>query len=104
MIISAWKRARWYCKYKNGWGDHAILDTLEYKKEEATNKLLSELSKGRQAGDKEGWLSIDDINHLLEETRQDTFEVSDRIVSEIYDKILIAERQIRNGELLDGKR
>ena len=51
---------------------------------------------------KAGFL-IDDINHLLEETRHDTFEVSDRIASEIYDKILVAEKQIRNGELLDGK-
>ena len=79
------------------------MDTLEHKKEEATNRLLSELSKGRQAGDKEGWLSIDSINHLLEETRHDTFEGSDRIASEIYDKILVAEKQIRNGELLDGE-
>lgn len=34
--------------------------------EEATIKLLSELSKGQQAGIKEGWLSIDDLKDSLE--------------------------------------
>ncbi len=51
---------------KNGRGRYVMIDMGEYEKMEATIKLLSELSKGQQAGIKEGWLSIDDLKDSLE--------------------------------------
>ncbi len=52
---------------KNGRGRYVVIDMREYEKKEATIRLLSELSKGRQAGDQEGWLSMDDLKRSLEE-------------------------------------
>ena len=56
---------------KNGRGRYVMIDMREYEKKEATIKLLSELSKGQQAGDKEGWLSIDDLKDSLEDEALD---------------------------------
>ena len=44
-----------------------MIDMMEYEKMEATVKLLSELSKGQQSGNKEGWLSIEELADSLEE-------------------------------------
>ena len=52
---------------KNGRGRCVMIDMMEYEKMEATVKLLSELSKGQQSGNKEGWLSIEELADSLEE-------------------------------------
>lgn len=54
---------------KNGRGRYVMIDMMEYEKMEATVKLLSELSKGQQSGNKEGWLSIEELADSLEEKR-----------------------------------
>ena len=46
---------------KNGRGRYVMIDMMEYV------KLLSELSKGQQSGNKEGWLSIEELADSLEE-------------------------------------
>ena len=51
---------------KNGRGIYVMIDMIEYEKMEATVKLLSELSKGQQSGNKEGWLSIEELADSLE--------------------------------------
>ena len=51
---------------KNGRGRYVMIDMMEYEKMEATGKLLSELSKGQQSGNKEGWLSIEELADSLE--------------------------------------
>ena len=51
---------------KNGRGRYVMIDMMEYEKMEATVKLLSELSKGQQSGNKEGWLSIEELADSLE--------------------------------------
>ena len=52
---------------KNGRGRYVMIDMMEYEKMEATVKLLSELSKGQQSGNKEGLLSIEELADSLEE-------------------------------------
>lgn len=52
---------------KNGRSRYVMIDMMEYEKMEATVKLLSELSKGQQSGNKEGWLSIEELADSLEE-------------------------------------
>ena len=51
---------------KNGRGRYVMIDMMEYEKMEATVKLLSELSKGQQSGNKEGWRSIEELADSLE--------------------------------------
>ena len=34
---------------------------MEYTKEEAVAKLMSELEKGWKSGEKEGWISAEDV-------------------------------------------
>ena len=53
---------------KNGRGTYAIVAISElekYEKTKAALKLMNELQKGKTAGEKQGWLSEDDIkNHF----------------------------------------
>jgi len=42
-----------------------ITDMKEYKKTQATLRLLSELAKGEKSGKEEGWLTIDEIEATL---------------------------------------
>lgn len=55
---------------KNGRGAYAIVaisEHEEYEKTKAALKLMYELQKGKESGEKEGWLSEDDVrNHLKE--------------------------------------
>ena len=54
---------------KNGHGRYAVLDMEEYREYErmkAMDWLLSELDKGRVAGESSGWLSTDAIFDDLE--------------------------------------
>lgn len=50
---------------KNGRGKYAILDIKEYEKTQATLKLMSELAKGRESGERDGWLSLETIEKNL---------------------------------------
>ena len=55
---------------KNGHGRYAVLDIDEYKEYEkmlAWRKLKSELDKGRQSGEKDGWIPADEIRSHFEE-------------------------------------
>ena len=46
---------------KNGRGRYALLDIQDYERMQATIRLMNELSKGRRAGETEGWLSASDL-------------------------------------------
>lgn len=55
---------------KNGHGRYAVLDIEEYKEYEkmlAWRTLKLELDKGRQSGEEEGWLTIDEVRTHLGE-------------------------------------
>lgn len=46
---------------KNGRGRYAIIDIQDYEKINATLRLMSELAKGKKAGEEQGWLSDQDV-------------------------------------------
>lgn len=46
---------------KNGRGRYAILDMDEYESIQAKLRLMNELAKGEKSGNKNGWLSIDEV-------------------------------------------
>ena len=46
---------------KNGRGRYAIVDIYDYERTQAILKLLGELEKGRISGEKEGWLSPEEV-------------------------------------------
>lgn len=46
---------------KNGHGRYAILDMGDYDRLIAERELFSELERGRQSGEKEGWASSSDV-------------------------------------------
>jgi len=46
---------------KNGRGRYVIQEIDDYEKKEAVIKLMIELEKGRNSGEKEGWYSLDEI-------------------------------------------
>ena len=46
---------------KNGRGRYAIVDIQDYERTQATLRLMSELEKGWQSGESEGWLDPEDI-------------------------------------------
>jgi prevent-host-death family protein len=50
---------------KNGRGRYVIVDMEEYEKTRATIKLITELAKGKKAGDEQGWLSVEDVERDL---------------------------------------
>ena len=55
---------------KNGHGKYAVLhidEYVEYEKMQAWRKLKSELDIGRQSGEKNVWIPIDDVFARLEE-------------------------------------
>jgi prevent-host-death family protein len=55
---------------KNGHGRYAVLDIDEYKEFEkmtAWRKLKSELDKGRQSGEENGWIAADKVRERLGE-------------------------------------
>ena len=65
---------------KNGRGQfsvHSIEDDEEYEKTRAMLKLMTELNRGFQSGDQEGWLSEEDLDrHFAEKRRQKEAEVN----------------------------
>ena len=50
---------------KNGRGRYAIIDIVEYEKTKATLQLLNELAKGRESGEKHGYLTLDEVKTNL---------------------------------------
>lgn len=46
---------------KNGRGKYVIVDMQDYEETQATLRLMNELEKGRCSGEREGWLSADDV-------------------------------------------
>mgnify|MGYP001069246067 FL=1 len=57
---------------KNGRGKYAIVDLREYEKLQATIKLMVELEKGRRSGEKEGWLTVDEVRaHFRERAKNE---------------------------------
>jgi len=50
---------------KNGRGRFAIVDISDYEKTQATIRLLSELTKGKNSGTEEGWLSQAEVEKVL---------------------------------------
>ena len=50
---------------KNGRGRYAIVDIQDFEETNAKIKLLNELTKGRASGEKNGWLSPDEVEQRL---------------------------------------
>jgi prevent-host-death family protein len=50
---------------KNGRGRYVIIDMEDYEKTRSTIKLIAELTKGRKAGEDQGWLSLEDVERDL---------------------------------------
>lgn len=50
---------------RNGRGKYAILDMQDYEKTQATLRLMNELARGRESGDKNGWLSLEAVEESL---------------------------------------
>lgn len=50
---------------KNGRGRYAILDIQDYEKTQATLRLINELAKGRESGEKNGWLTLEAVEESL---------------------------------------
>ena len=50
---------------KNGRGRYAILDMQDFKKTQATIRLMNELAKGRKSGEEKGWLTLDAVEKNL---------------------------------------
>lgn len=55
---------------KNGRGCYAIVDIAdqeEYEKTKAALRLMCELEKGRQSGEKNGWINASDVRSHFKE-------------------------------------
>ena len=50
---------------KNGRGRYVMLDMEDYEKREASISLFAELLKGRRAGERQGWQTIEDVEVAL---------------------------------------
>jgi prevent-host-death family protein len=50
---------------RNGRGKYVILDMDDYAKTQASIKLMTELAKGRKAGEEQGWQTIADVEASL---------------------------------------
>lgn len=62
---------------KNGHGEfsvHRIEDDEEFEKAKALVKLLTELNKGFQSGEEQGWLSEETVDLHFAEKRQQMME------------------------------
>ena len=58
---------------KNGHGRfsvHSIEDDEEFEKARAMVRLLTEINKGIQSGEEQGWLSDEDLDRHLRERRK----------------------------------
>lgn len=52
---------------KNGRGCYAIMEIQEYERLQAQIKLINELNKGRNSGEKEGWLTAEQVRKHFRE-------------------------------------
>jgi prevent-host-death family protein len=50
---------------KNGRGKYVLLDMEDYEKTQASIKLMAELAKGRNAGEMQGWKTIESVEAAL---------------------------------------
>jgi prevent-host-death family protein len=50
---------------KNGRGKYVILEMEDYEKTQASIRLMSELAKGKKAGEEKGWESIESVETTL---------------------------------------
>lgn len=50
---------------KDGYERYAILDVKDFKKTQASLKLLNELTNGRKSGEEKGWLTLEEVGHNL---------------------------------------
>jgi prevent-host-death family protein len=50
---------------KNGRGRYAVVDIDEYEKQQATIQLLAALAEGEQSAQREGWLTMDQVEASL---------------------------------------
>ena len=50
---------------KNGRGKYAIVDMRDYERTLAARRLMSELAKGRRSGEKEGYLTVEEVEESL---------------------------------------
>ena len=50
---------------KNGRGKYVLLDMEDYERTQASLKLLTELARGRKAGETQGWRSIESVEAAL---------------------------------------
>ena len=58
---------------RNGHGEYAVIsikDQEEYEKTKAALKFMCEMNKGIESGEKEGWLSSDQIRDRLQTRRK----------------------------------
>lgn len=56
---------------RNGRGRYAIVDIRDYEKDQAAKMLMSELDKGKKAGESEGWVSAGDARAHFEGKRNE---------------------------------
>lgn len=50
---------------KNGRGRYVLMDIREYEKRRAMDKLMDELDKGFRSGEREGWLTLEEMKQRL---------------------------------------
>ena len=50
---------------KNGRGRYVIVDMEDYEKTQAAIKLMAEIARGERAGEKDGWLSLEEVKRDL---------------------------------------
>lgn len=50
---------------KNGRGRYVLMDIREYEKRRAMDKLMDELDKGFRSGEREGWLTLEELEQRL---------------------------------------
>ena len=50
---------------KNGRGRYALMDMRDYERLQASIRLFSELAKGEQSAQENGWLSADEVEVSL---------------------------------------
>lgn len=50
---------------RNGRGRYAILDMQDYEKTQAALRLMKELAKGRESGERDGWLTLEAVEESL---------------------------------------
>jgi len=50
---------------KNGRGCYVMLSMEDYEKKEASLRLFSELVKGREAGERRGWHTVEEVEAAL---------------------------------------